>query len=392
MPAALETDKKCGKKKGGKRCSRREKEKKGDNPRDGNVTRNLLADDKGKEFRAGKVGSILAPIWASDSKPPSDPLLVHRAGTDVTFRCKAKGNPKPKITWNKDGKEIKTRRPGTDEKYKKEKWTLQVSKVTLGDTGNYTCHAENSAGRIYMTYYLRVLEIQPISEINIVERPRNHTAHVGDSVVFICRSDTWPAPKVTWTRDIKDIPQMQILGNLSPNTSLVEQETLRLHNVSKSDAGRYTCTMGNGMAHLQLSATLTVIDRDESLPFEPRCGIHFRQQILVDNTFGCQTPEPVEINYCMGSCGRSYYIPTVVTADDPNMQANHLNHTCQCCVGIVDQLRIVKLKCPEGRTRRGLITLYKECVCHRCSAVDVPQEKSLSEEDNVVQSDEEGHE
>ena len=58
----------------------------------------------------------------------------------------------------------------------------------------------------------------------------------------------------------------------------------------------------------------------ESLPFEPRCALHIRRQVLVDNTYGCQTTEPVEITYCMGSCGRSYFIPTMLTTDDTDMQ------------------------------------------------------------------------
>ena len=60
----------------------------------------------------------------------------------------------------------------------------------------------------------------------------------------------------------------------------------------------------------------------ERLPFEPRCALHIRKQILVDNSYGCQTTEPVEMTYCMGSCGRSYFIPTMLTTDDTDMQVH----------------------------------------------------------------------
>ena len=55
------------------------------------------------------------------------------------------------------------------------------------------------ADSIVMTH-VDITENKPISDINIIERPKNQTAHVGDTVVFMCRSDTWPAPSVHWAR------------------------------------------------------------------------------------------------------------------------------------------------------------------------------------------------
>lgn len=240
---------------------------------------------------------------------------------------------------------------------------MQINRVSIGDSGNYTCVITNDQGQLRWTYTLRVLENQPISEISIIERPKNQTAHVGDTVVFMCRSDTWPPPSVHWTRKthskiVVEIVQME-------NNTLAE--VLVLHDVTKKDAGEYTCYIGNDAANLQLTATLTVIEEGESLPFEPKCALHIRRQILVDNTFGCQTTEPVEITYCMGSCGRSYFIPTMVTTDDAAMQLNHLNQTCQCCVGLVQGIRIVQLKCPSGDSKRGFFQLLRDCECRSCS-------------------------
>lgn len=306
----------------------------------------------------GKVGSSQPPQWRG--QPPKDTLLIQREGSEAVFKCKAVGRPRPKVTWVKDGAPIKVKK---NKKYRKSKWRLQISEVTIGDSGNYTCQIDNSAGRLEWTYTLRVLENKPISDINIIERPKNQTAHVGDTVVFMCRSDTWPAPSVHWAR--KPVNKLVVEIVQMENNTLAE--VLVLHNVSKADAGEYTCYIGNNMSNLRLTATLTVIEEGESLPFEPKCALHIRRQILVDNTYGCQTTEPVEITYCMGSCGRSYFIPTMLTTDDKDMQANHLNQTCQCCVGLVQGIRIVPLQCPFGETRRGFFTLLRDCMCQSCS-------------------------
>ncbi|XP_070207619.1 fibroblast growth factor receptor 4-like isoform X2 [Littorina saxatilis] len=347
----VEPRKKCRKRKNQKKCERKEALRLGEST---SRTLDEGPDDIVRVERKPKQ----SPKWRKQA--PKDTLLIQREGSEAVFKCKASGRPRPKVKWIKDGEPIRVKK---NKKYNKSKWKLQVDKVTPGDNGNYTCLIENSVGQLEWTFTLRVLENQPISEINIVERPQNQTAHVGDTVVFMCRSNTWPAPLVHWSKKTADKLVVQIVQ--MENNTLAE--VLVVHNVSKADAGEYTCYIGNDLSNLRLSATLTVIEEGESLPFEPRCALHIRRQILVDNTYGCQTTDPVEINYCMGSCGRSYFIPTMLTTDDTDMQANHLNQTCQCCMGVVSGIRIVPLKCPFGDARRGFFTLLSDCRCQSCS-------------------------
>ncbi|RUS75143.1 hypothetical protein EGW08_017083 [Elysia chlorotica] len=140
-------------------------------------------------------------------------------------------------------------------------------------------------------------------------------------------------------------------------------DVLVVYNVTKKNAGVYTCSLYSDRGRRELDATLTVINQGESLPFEPRCSLHVRRQIMEDPRTGCKTDEPVDIHYCMGSCGRSYSIPQVVSS----ASSSSLNQTCSCCTGGMKKLRTVTLKCPTGDNQTGFYFLLGGCRCRPCS-------------------------
>ena len=56
---------------------------------------------------------------------------------NITLRCNANGLPKPSISWSRDGNIVQTGSP-----------ILRLIAAKKGDTGSYTCIAENLAGKI----------------------------------------------------------------------------------------------------------------------------------------------------------------------------------------------------------------------------------------------------
>ncbi|KAF3837991.1 hypothetical protein F7725_009759 [Dissostichus mawsoni] len=76
-------------------------------------------------------------------------------GEKLYLKCEASGNPSPSFRWYKDGHELQK---GRDLKIKtnKKNSKLQISRVRVEDSGNYTCVAENSLGQENATSIISV--------------------------------------------------------------------------------------------------------------------------------------------------------------------------------------------------------------------------------------------
>ncbi|GFO22113.1 hypothetical protein PoB_004861800 [Plakobranchus ocellatus] len=267
-----------------------------------------------KKKNKGKDKKEVAPFWRKG--PPKDSTVIAREGRSVKLDCAVKGFPKPSFSWNRNERPLSTKK---SKKYKQRRGKLFVRSIELRDQASYTCFATNKVGSLNYTFHVAVLENMPLKDIDVVKKPENQTAHVGDTVIFMCKSQDWPRPPVHWIRTTtrQRIIPMVTTGNSS--------DVLVVHNVTKDHAGVFTCFIGSDSNVKRLDATLTVIDQGESLPFEPKCSLHVRREIMTDYSSGCHTVQPVDIHYCMGSCGRSYYIPQIVsspTSDNLNQTYN----------------------------------------------------------------------
>lgn len=76
-------------------------------------------------------------------------------GERLYLKCEAAGSPSPVFKWYKDGHELQK---GRDLKIKtnKKNSKLQISRVRVDDSGNYTCVAENSLGQENATSFISV--------------------------------------------------------------------------------------------------------------------------------------------------------------------------------------------------------------------------------------------
>lgn len=80
--------------------------------------------------------------------PPKFNFLLRpriiQSGLSVKLLCCFKGKPTPTITWYKDGKELSKR--DYTMKHSDGVVTLEIASCDTGDTGKYTCHAQNPLG------------------------------------------------------------------------------------------------------------------------------------------------------------------------------------------------------------------------------------------------------
>ncbi|KAE8629976.1 hypothetical protein XENTR_v10000649 [Xenopus tropicalis] len=219
-------------------------------------------------------------------------------GMSSTFTCKVTGNPKPKIYWFKDGKQISKR----SEHYRIQRepdgtCSLHTSASSLDDDGNYTIMAANPQGRISCTGRLMVQAVNqrgrtartPTSQLH-VRRPRSRSRDSGDENEPIqerffrphflqapgdlivqegklCRMDCkvsgLPTPDLSWQlngRPVRPDNSHKMLVRENGVHSLV------IEPVTTRDAGIYTCVASNRAGQNSFTLELIVAAKDAHKP------------------------------------------------------------------------------------------------------------------------------
>ncbi|XP_075420357.1 palladin isoform X3 [Tenrec ecaudatus] len=219
-------------------------------------------------------------------------------GMPVTFTCRVAGNPKPKIYWFKDGKQIS---PKSDHYIIQRDLggtcSLQTTASTLDDDGNYTILAANPQGRISCTGRLMVQAVnqrgrsprspsghphirrprsrsresgdehEPIQERffrpHFVQAPGDLTVQEGKLCRMDCKVSGLPTPDLSWQLDGKPIRPD------SAHKMLVRENgvhSLIIEPVTSRDAGIYTCTATNRAGQNSFSLELVVAAKEAHKP------------------------------------------------------------------------------------------------------------------------------
>ncbi|XP_053318993.1 leucine-rich repeats and immunoglobulin-like domains protein 3 [Spea bombifrons] len=182
----------------------------------------------------------------SFTKTPID--LTIRAGSTARLECAAVGHPVPQIAWQKNG--------GTDFPAARERRmhvmpeddVFFIVNVKIGDTGVYSCTAQNSAGSISANATLTVLET-PSFVRPLVDR----TVSKGETTVLQCIAGGSPVPKVNWTKDDSPLVITERHFFAAGNQLLIIVDT------DFDDAGKYTCEMSNILGTERGNIHLSVI-------------------------------------------------------------------------------------------------------------------------------------
>ncbi|KAG5835702.1 hypothetical protein ANANG_G00246800 [Anguilla anguilla] len=163
---------------------------------------------------------------------------------DLLWECRASGKPSPSYRWLKNGKPL-----NLDDRIQVEGGRLTISKLTLMDSGMYQCLAENDHGVIYASAELKVVASPP----DFSKRPVKKSTLVqrGGEVVIECRPHASPRASFSWRKS------GDFLKN-STRQTILEDGSLRITNVSKSDGGRYTCVARNPFGISSSTGSLVV--------------------------------------------------------------------------------------------------------------------------------------
>lgn len=227
--------------------------------------------------------------------PSFDQKLKHYKvfeGMPVTFSCKVTGDPKPKVYWFKDGKQISKR----SEHYRISRdadgtCSLHTAAASLDDDGNYTIMAGNPEGRVSCTGRMMVQAVNQRgrsqrSAPGHMRRPRSRSRDSGDENDNIqerhfrphflqapgdlivqegrlCRMDCkvsgLPTPDLIWQLN------GQTIRPDSAHKMLVRENgvhSLVIEPVTSRDAGIYTCIASNRAGQNSFNLELIVAAKE----------------------------------------------------------------------------------------------------------------------------------
>ncbi|XP_060036326.1 contactin-6 isoform X3 [Erinaceus europaeus] len=163
------------------------------------------------------------------------------------WECKARGKPSPWYTWLKNGERL-----SPEERIQIENGTLTIPTLNVSDSGVYQCTAENKHRVIYANAELRVLASAP----SFSKRPvrRVSVVQVGGDIEIPCQPSAFPAAAITWKRGPEPLRP-------SSRVQLVGDGCLKIHNITRSDAGSYTCVATNQFGVGKSTGILVVKER-----------------------------------------------------------------------------------------------------------------------------------
>ncbi|XP_073342149.1 roundabout homolog 2 [Pagrus major] len=186
---------------------------------------------------------------------PRDQIATQ--GRSVTFQCGTTGNPPPAIFWQKEGSQMLLfpgQPPSQSGRYSVSmSGELAITDVHSEDSGFYICQAISVAGSV-LTKALLEVEGGPSGRVPPIIRqgPANQTVSRGATTQLHCRVIGGPSVRISWEKDGE-----RLQGN-KPRTTLMENGTLQIADITDTDSGMYTCVVTSPTGESSWSGMLTV--------------------------------------------------------------------------------------------------------------------------------------
>ncbi|XP_015261563.1 PREDICTED: contactin-4-like, partial [Gekko japonicus] len=238
---------------------------------------------RGRNVARGQLTFYAPPNWIQKI---SDAHVTIEE--NIFWECKANGRPKPSYSWLKDGEPLIPQ-----ERIQIEHGTLTITNVNLSDTGMYQCMAENRHGVIYASAELSVIAVGPDFSKNFLKRLT--LVKVGGEVTIECKPKASPRPTFTWKKGKEILRENERI-------TLLEDGTLKIANVTKADAGSYTCTATNHFGAASSTGNLVVKDPTQFIVAPNSMDVTAGESILLP----CQVSHdhPLDIMFTWSFNGR----------------------------------------------------------------------------------------
>ncbi|XP_034296428.1 contactin-6-like isoform X4 [Pantherophis guttatus] len=207
---------------------------------------------QGSNIARGHLFTYAVPEWNKNIE--NTQLSLYET---LVWECEATGKPKPSYNWFKNGKPLTS-----EERIQIENGTLTISMLNMSDSGLYQCVAENNYDSIYSNAELRVLASAP----DFSKHPMKKTSvvHVGGEVTIGCKPSASPKAVINWEKGTEPLQQ-------GKRIFILEDNSLKIYNITKSDAGVYSCIAMNQFGVARNSGNLIV--KEKTVIVNPPCDI-----------------------------------------------------------------------------------------------------------------------
>ncbi|XP_017797231.1 PREDICTED: Down syndrome cell adhesion molecule-like protein Dscam2 [Habropoda laboriosa] len=166
-------------------------------------------------------------------------------GELISVTCSVtKGDQPLEISWAFNGTPISSyhRSDVIIASTNKKNSVLTIESVAAGHAGEYTCSASNRAGATTHSAQLTV-NVPP----RWILEPTDKAFAQGSDARVECKADGFPKPQVTWKKAAGDTPGDYTDLKLNNPDISVEDGTLSINNIQKTNEGYYLCEAVNGI-------------------------------------------------------------------------------------------------------------------------------------------------
>ncbi|XP_034151805.1 neural cell adhesion molecule L1.2 isoform X3 [Esox lucius] len=210
-------------------------------------------------------------------------------GQKALLPCQTYGSPRPKVTWEAESGAVLLDEPRVN---LLTNGTLQVTNVSSGDEGLYTCSVVNSNLSINA-------ELEVLNRTVILSPPGPLRVQPGNRATFSCLAQVdskLTPPHIQWRKD-----GQKLFQSSSEDKFTFEGPYLIVANVQAEDEGLYTCQVITSLDMVEASGSITVVDR----PDPPT-------KILISD----QRDRSVTLSWTMGDDHNSPVIESVVEFEE----------------------------------------------------------------------------
>ncbi|KAF7669069.1 hypothetical protein LDENG_00245330 [Lucifuga dentata] len=192
---------------------------------------------------------------------------VFTADTLQRVACRPpRGKPEPEVWWERGGQRVPT-----EGRVYQDGLDLVFTPTEAGDSGTYTCVAQNKAGRRTQDVTFTVAT-SPVW----VMRPQDSQLQEGKPGYLHCHAQANPEPEVTWVRNNIVITPEDSRFKLFPNG------TLRINSVEVYDGQMYGCETKTVGGRLSGQARVYVLEKLKFTPTpQPAQCLELDKEIII---------------------------------------------------------------------------------------------------------------